>query len=71
MALEVGGLVMEEYIRKRVEEITSPIAYQYGLQTKQSIYWQLNELVSISWRHLKNFELAEEVKKARDKYGKV
>lgn len=62
---------MEEYIRKRVEEITSPIAYQYGLQTKQSIYWQLNELVSISWRHLKNFELAEEVKKARDKYGKV
>lgn len=62
---------MEEYIRKRVEEITSPIAYQYGLQTKQSIYWQLNELVSICWRHLKNYELAEEVKKARDEYGEV
>lgn len=58
---------MKEYIKKRVWEITNPVAYQYGYETKESIYWRLSELALLAEKQLGDWELAEEIRKTRDK----
>lgn len=62
---------MREYVRNRIAAITSPAAYQIGMETKESIYWELSELIMLCWTYMKDYELAEEVRYAREKYGKV
>lgn len=60
---------MEKYIKRRVEEITSLNAFATGMESKESIFWKLTELVILCESYLGNRELAEYVKKQREKYG--
>ena len=57
---------MCEYIKDRIERITSPVAYQYGYETKESAYNKLTELNLLN----RTFGLGmdEEIEKAKAPY---
>ena len=57
---------MKDYIRNRIEEITSPTAYALGMESKESIYWRLTELIVLAESYLGDREFAKEIVQVRD-----
>lgn len=57
---------MRSYIQTRIESITSPVAYSYGYETKQTAYEKLLELHTLSV----NFRIGmeDEIEKAMKPY---
>ena len=57
---------MQMYIRKRIDSITSPVAYSYGYETKESAYEKLLELHTLSLNF--GIGMEEEIEKAMEPY---
>lgn len=59
---------MRRHMLDRLENITSPVAYQYGYETLESIYNKLYELVIMAETFgISGYEL-DQIKIAKQKY---
>ena len=59
---------MRRHLRDRLENITSPVAYQIGMESLDSIYYKLHELVILAETFgIYGYEY-EQLKIARQKY---
>ena len=68
MAREINEKEMRRHMRDRLENITSPVAYQIGMETLDSIYYKLHELVILAETFgIYGYEY-EQLKIARQKY---
>ena len=57
---------MCDYIKERIETITSPVAYQYGFENNESVYHKLCELQSLSTAFC--LGMSEEIAKVTELY---
>ena len=48
MAREINEKEIRRHLRDRLENITNPVAYQIGMETLDSIYYKLHELVILA-----------------------
>ncbi len=48
MAREINEKEMRRHMRDRLENITSPVAYQIGMETLDSVYYKLHELIILA-----------------------
>ena len=55
---------IEQYVRRRVEQLTSPVNFQYGYETYESAEAKLTELAQVAY-DWGGWALSEEVKRAR------
>lgn len=55
---------IEQYIRRRVEQLTSPVNFQYGYESYEGVEAKLTELAQVAY-DWGGWELSEEVKRAR------
>jgi len=68
MAREINEKEMRRHLRDRLENITSPVAYQIGMESLDSIYYKLHELVILAETFgIYGYEY-EQLKIARQKY---
>ena len=59
---------MRRHMRDRLENITSPVAYQIGMETLDSVYYKLHELIILAETFgIYGYEY-EQLKIARQKY---
>ena len=68
MAREINEKEMRRHMRDRLENITSPVAYQIGMETLDSAYYKLHELIILAETFgIYGYEY-EQLKIARQKY---
>lgn len=68
MAREINEKEMRRHMRDRLENITSPVAYQIGMETLDSVYYKLHELIILAETFgIYGYEY-EQLKIARQKY---
>ena len=56
---------LRQYIKQRVEQIASPISHMYGYETTMSAIHKLSEFALIAEKVLGDYDLVEEIKRAR------